>query len=488
MPQIFHQPALAPRQKIRGLGCRCCDPRLAAFTCQANDAFRRSASARPEASRARSNSASRPPARKTAPPAILFENVRIFDGKSDALSTPSFVLVSGNLIKTISPTPIPASEKENDTLIRIEGRGRTLIPGLIDAHAHLMFATLPQSVLLTSDIGFIHVAAVKAAGDMLCRGFTSVRDLGGPVFGLKRGIDAGLAAGPRIWPSGAFISQTGGHGDFRWPNDFPTRPGDASFCERAGASAIADDPGAVRKRAREQLALGASQIKLMAGGGVSSPFDPLDVTQFTPEEMRAGVEAAENWGTYATVHAYTPRAVRQSIAAGVRCIEHGHLLDEATVALMAEKNIFWSLQPFLDIGESPFPENAPSRRKELEIFSGTDAAYRLAIKHKVKTAWGADILFDPKAAAGQGANLTRLLRWHTPAEVLRMATSVNAELLALSGPRSPYEGKLGVVEEGALADLLLLDGDPLANLKLLEQPENVLVVMKDGQICKNAAP
>jgi imidazolonepropionase-like amidohydrolase len=496
VPQIDRQPGPAspkpPRQRalrgnIRAYGCRCCDPRLAAFTCQASDDGFRGAAAPGAATESPAEPAPPAPAQGSEASAILFENVRIFDGVTDALSAPSFVLVSGNLIETISPAPIPAPE-ENAALLRIEGRGRTLMPGLIDAHAHLMFALLPQLAILTSDIGFTHVAAVKAAGDMLLRGFTSVRDLGGPVFGLKRGIDAGLASGPRIWPSGAFISQTGGHGDFRWPNDLPARPFDHSFGERAGASAIADDPAAVRKRAREQLALGASQIKLMAGGGVASPFDPLDVTQFTLEEMRAGVEAAENWGAYAAVHAYAPRAVRQAIAAGVRCIEHGQLLDEATVALMAEKGVWWSLQPFLDIGESPFPEGSPSRRKELEMFRGTETAYRLAIKHKLKTAWGADILFDPKAAAAQGANLTRLLRWRTPAEILQTATSVNAELLALSGPRSPYEGKLGLVEAGALADLLLLDGDPLANINLLEQPEkNLLVVMKDGRIYKNIA-
>jgi imidazolonepropionase-like amidohydrolase len=155
------------------------------------------------------------------------------------------------------------------------------------------------------------------------------------VFGLKRGIDLGLVPGPRIWPSGAFISQSGGHGDFRLPNELPAAPGSFSFSERVGAAAIADNPDTVRLRAREQLALGASQLKLMAGGGVASSFDPLDVTQYTVPELRAAVEAAENWGTYVTVHAYTPRAVRQAIEAGVQCIDHGQMLDEATAQLMA---------------------------------------------------------------------------------------------------------------------------------------------------------
>jgi imidazolonepropionase-like amidohydrolase len=373
------------------------------------------------------------------------------------------------------------------TPLRIAGGGRTLTPGLIDAHTHLMFATVPQAMLSSADIGFMNVAAVKAAGDMLLRGFTTVRDVGGPVFGLKRGIDAGLAVGPRIWPSGAFLSQTGGHGDFRLPNEFPAGAGHASYAERVMATAIADDPGEVRKRAREQLALGASQLKLMAGGGVSSLYDPLDVTQYTTAEMRAAVEAAENWGTYVCVHAYTPRAVRQALEAGVRCIEHGQLLDEPTAALMAEKSAWWSLQPFLEDEDMiAFPPGSPASKKQMQMIAGTDRAYGLARQYKIKTAWGTDILFDAKLASRQGRQLTKLKRWYEPIEILKMATSVNAELLALSGLRSPYEGRLGVVQEGALADLLLMDGDPIADLHLIDDPaRNFKLIMKDGAIYKN---
>ena len=329
----------------------------------------------------------------------------------------------------------------------------------------------------------------RSAEDMLLRGFTSIRDLGGPVYGLKRGIDLGLVPGPRIWPSGAFISQSGGHGDFRLPNELPAAPGSFSFSERVGAAAIADNPDAVRLRAREQLALGASQIKLMAGGGVASDYDPLDVTQYTVPELRAAVEAAENWGTYVTVHAYTPRAVRQAIEAGVKCIDHGQMLDEDTVKLMARTGTWWSLQPFVDTGRSPYPEGSANRRKQLEMFAGTDTAYALAKKHKLKIAWGTDTLFNAETAATQGAQLAGMVRWFTPAEALRIATSGNAELLALSGLRSPYEGKLGVVEEGALADLLLVDGNPLENIDLVADAErNFMVIMKDGKIFKDAVP
>jgi imidazolonepropionase-like amidohydrolase len=258
----------------------------------------------------------------------------------------------------------------------------------------------------------------------------------------------GLVPGPRIWPAGAFISQSGGHGDFRLPNELPARPGDHSFSERAGAAAIADSPDAVRQRAREQLALGASQVKLMAGGGVASTYDALDVTQYTVAELRAAVEAAENWGTYVTVHAYAPRAVRQAIEAGVKCIDHGQLLDEATVKLMAENGIWWSLHPFLDNRPSPFPEGSPNRKRQLEMYAGTDAAYALARKYGIKTAWGTDTLFDAEVAAPQGSQLAQMVRWYSPAEVLKMGTATNGELLALSGSRSPLCGQGGYRRSG----------------------------------------
>ena len=416
----------------------------------------------------------------TSAPETLIRNVRVFDGTSAALSPPTSVLIRADKIAAIGAVTAPGATV-------IEGAGRTLMPGLIDAHTHIMFISLPQAALLTSDVGFVNLAAAKAANDMLMRGFTSIRDLGGPSLGLKRAIDTGLAVGPRIWPSGAMISQTGGHGDFRLPNEIPAAPDAFGYAERIGAAAIADDEATVRKRAREQLALGASQIKLMAGGGVSSNFDPLDVTQFTVGELRAAVEAAENWGTYVTVHAYTPRAVQQAIAAGVKCIDHGNMLDEQTAKLMADKGIWWSMQPFTDDHPSPFAEGSPNRIKQLTMFGGTDTAYALAKKHKVRTAWGTDILFDPAVAADQGAMLAKMVKWYTPVEALRMATRDNAELLALSGPRSPYPGKLGVIEAGALADILLVDGDPTTDLALVVNPDrNFRLIMKGGRIYKNS--
>ena len=417
---------------------------------------------------------------------VLFENVRVFDGKGDALSAPTNVLVRGNRIERISTAPIPV-DRRADTRI-IPGGGRTLMPGLIDAHWHAMMASVPMLVLMTGDVGYLNLLASREAQATLMRGFTSVRDLSGLAFGLKRAIDEGIVAGPRIWPSGAMISQSGGHGDFRMPHEVPAaRNAPLSRGEAIGGGMIADSPDEVRKRAREQLMLGASQLKLAAGGGVSSMYDPIDVSQYTEEEFRAAVEAAENWGTYVTVHAYTPRAIQTAVRAGVKVIDHGQLMDEATAKLMAEKGVWLSIQPFLD-NEFSNPQVGEARAKQLEVSAGTDRAYALAKKFGIKTAFGTDILFSPKMPATQGAQLATLTRWYTPPEILRMATSTNAQLLALSGPRNPYPGALGVVEEGALADLLLVDGDPTADIRLVADPgRNFLVIMKDGRIFKNTA-
>jgi imidazolonepropionase-like amidohydrolase len=419
----------------------------------------------------------------TPPPATLFQNVRIFDGRSDKLSNPSNVLVRGNTIETISAQPIPA-DSQADTVI-IDGGGRTLMPGLIDNHWH---ATLIRVTPAESfgDVSYNSLLAGAEATDTLMRGFTTVRDLGGPVFGLKRAIDEGIIPGPRIYPSGAVITVTSGHGDFRDPTDLPRRKGVLARMEMLGGAMVADSPDEVRTRVREQLMQGACQIKLTAGGGVSSPFSPVDVTTFTEAELRAAVEAAENWGTYVAVHAFTPAAIQRSIAAGAKVIEHGMLMDEATAKLMAEKGTWLSMQPIPEALVLGFPEGSVQRAKGEEVLKGIGPTYELAKKYKLKTAWGTDVLFSRALAQQQGAILASMIQWFTPAETLVMATSTNAELLALSGKRNPYPGKLGVVEKGALADLLLVDGNPLENINLIADPhKNFVVIMKDGKVYKN---
>ena len=417
--------------------------------------------------------------------ATLFQNVRVFDGRKAAISAPSNVLVKDGIIARISESPIAVDA--NAKVRTIAAGGRLLMPGLIDAHWHAFMAATPQMVLMTADPNYLHLLAARQAEATLMRGFTTVRDLGGPVFGLKRAIDEGVVVGPRIYPSGAFISQTSGHGDFRFAFEVPrTLGGPLSHSELEGIAAIADSPDEVRLRSREQLRHGASQIKLMAGGGVASPYNPIELTQYTAPEIRAAVEAADNWGTYVTVHAYTPRAIRQAIAAGVKCIEHGQLIDEPTAKLLADNGIWWSLQPLLDDEDAPPLVNPVSQQKALVVFAGTDNAYKLAKKYNIKTAFGTDILFDARLTTRQGAILAKLVRWYAPAEVLKMATADNGSLMALSGFINPYPGKLGVVEEGAIADLLLVDGNPLENMKLVADPDrNFLIIMKGGTIYKD---
>ncbi|WP_287053863.1 amidohydrolase family protein [Mesorhizobium sp.] len=412
---------------------------------------------------------------------VLFENVRIFDGKGAALSAPSSVLVQGNLIVRISTSPIAAEGAQ-----RIAGNGRTLMPGLIDAHWHAMLiASTPAEAM--GDIGFANLAAGDEATDTLMRGFTTVRDVGGPAFGLKRAIDQGIIAGPRMYPSGAMITVTSGHGDFRQLSDLPrTIGGLFTPMERNGGSIVVDSPDEVRLRAREQFMQGAALLKLTAGGGVSSPHSPLDVTTFTEPELRAAVEIAENWGTYVAAHAFTSDAIRKAVAAGVKCIEHGFLMDEATAKLIAEKDVWLSLQPLPELMRTSLREGSVERAKADEVWPGIGRTYELAKKYNIKTAWGTDVLFSRALAKQQGAILASLVRWYTPAEALVMATGTNAELLALSGLRNPYPGKLGVIEEGALADLLLVEGNPLENLDLVADPaNNFKIIMKDGLIYKN---
>lgn len=418
------------------------------------------------------------------PTAVLIENVRIFDGQSARLSGPSNVLVVGNVITSISAQPIAAPTGAQVT--RIQGGGRTLMPGLIDNHVHIALSTTGQADLLSPAVTaeVLQARATAEAGDMLMRGFTAVRDLGGPMLTARPMIDKGELPGPRIYPSGAMISQTSGHGDSRLPTERSRRFfGEVSKGEQLGANFIADGRDEVLTATRENLRAGASQIKVMAGGGAASAYDPLDVSQYTLDEMKAAVEAADDWNTYVTVHAYTPRAVRRAVEAGVKCIEHGQLLDEDTMKLLAGKGVWLSLQAL-----DPAPPTAPesTRVKKAQVIDGTDNAFKWAKKYGVKLAWGTDYLFDPRQNAKQAADILKLKQWFTPAEVLKLVTHDNAQLLALSGPRNPYPGKLGVVETDALADLLLVDGDPLANIDLIGDPaKNFVVIMKDGKVYKN---
>jgi imidazolonepropionase-like amidohydrolase len=469
--------------------CLCCQPQLQSAARRINrDLSRRGFIAGTGASLAslglvQAAGARAAPPRLTAP--IVFGNFLLFDGKSEALRGGLGLVVEGNRIKQIASGDLTPS----DGARMIDCGGRVIMPGLIDAHWHSIFAALPVSALLSADVGYIFLAASAEAERTLMRGFTTVRDLGGPSFALKQAIDDGLAKGPRIYPSGAMITTTGGHGDLRPLSDLPRSPGGPlSYMERTGGANIADSANEVRLRVREQLLQGASQIKLVGGGGVSSPRTTLDMFTFSEPELRAGVEAAADRNTYVAVHAYPPAAIRRAIAAGARCIEHGHLMDKATAKLMAEKGVWLSTQPFVG-DDDTVPLSGQSRINQLQVIAGTNTVYALANEHKIKTAFGTDLLFSSNIAERQGVMLTHLTRWYDNADILKMATSVNGELLAMSGSRNPYEGKLGVIEERALADLLVIDGNPIDDIALVAKPDkNFMVIMKDGRIYKNTLP
>lgn len=412
--------------------------------------------------------------------AILITNAEIFDGVNEKTFKGN-VLIEGNRIQKISELPIAV-----ENAITINGQGKFLMPGLIDAHWHSYMSCNTMIDLLTADAAYTQFKAGQEAERTLLRGFTTIRDAGGPVFGLKRAIDEEIIAGPRIYPSGSIISQTGGHGDFRAVYDEP-RPFECcglTHTEEIGAAIIADGVDAVTVAARNNLRLGASQIKLMTGGGVASLYDRLEDTQYFEEEIHAAVMAAEDAGTYVMVHVYVPRAIARAIHAGVKSIEHGHLIDELTMELIAQKDVWLSMQPFT-LNDNTFPTKEQQAKHE-RVVEGTDNTYRLAKKYKVKLAWGTDLLFNPANTKNQNKDIGKLQTWFSNFEILKMITHDNAQLLALSGIRNPYPGKLGVIEEGAWADLILTNGNPLKDITLLENPEdNIPFIMKGGKIYKN---
>lgn len=416
-------------------------------------------------------------------PRILFTNVHVFDGVNAKRIENANVLVEGNLIKQVSRQSIPA-----DGATVINGGGRTLIPGLIDAHWHVMFNSITNAEILTADLPHLVIIGTKSADATLMRGFTTVRDVGGNPFAIKKAIDRGIIPGPRIFPSGPMISQTSGHSDGNPYTAVPSaNPNELSYLERNALLMRADGVEQVTLRVREALRMGASQIKIATGGGVSSIYDPLDVTQYTEAEVKAAVTAAENWGTYVASHTFTDRATQMALRAGVKSVEHGFLLTDETFKMMVEKGAWLSIQPLLDDEDAFTFADPVSRAKWIEVTQGTDNAYTTAKKYGVKVAFGTDMLFDPATAAKQGKFMAKLKRWYTPYEALKMATSGNAELLALSGPRNPYQaGALGVVREGAYADLILVNGNPLEKLDLVADPaKNFVVIMRDGTIHKN---
>jgi imidazolonepropionase-like amidohydrolase len=443
-------------------------------------------------------------AEDTKPGQILITNVNIFDGKSDKLAMGMGVLVEGNLIKQIGK----GLTAGNGATV-IDGGGRTLMPGLIDGHAHMMLNQDFPVIETNLDITDLAFNGVIVAERFLMDGFTAVRDVGGPTFGLQRAIDLGRIIGPRVYPSGAFLSQTSGHGDFRDradPGFSHNDAGDLSNFERMGMGQVADGVPEVLKATRLNLRNGATQIKIMGGGGGASRFDPIDTTQYSKEEICAIVEAAADWGTYVAAHVFTDRSVNRLLDCGVKSFDHGFFISEKTMQRIAAEGGFvvpqmWGISP--DLAKNPLmaPDKIPLVRALGEQFKDFG---RNLLKHGVKVVFASDYV-------GKFADAERARRyeiwWRTQTfdsnyEVLKQLTSTAGELLALSGPRNPYQaGKQGVIEEGAYADILLVDGNPLEDISVIggatewfdADPEwkpidTLNLIMKDGVIYKNTLP
>lgn len=420
----------------------------------------------------------------------LIKNVNLWDGTSKKLQEGMDLLITDNLITEIAKNIVEAKAD-----LIIDGNGKTMIPGLIDAHVHL--ASTMSSSKIRNDMDWMYTAmrAAKSAEIFLMLGFTTVRDLGGPSFGIKKAVDEDLYPGPRIYPSGAYISQTSGHGDGRNPNEpsthwsgGPMHPSDAM-----GWSFVVDGVSEVLKASRENLRKGATQLKVMAGGGIDSEFDPIHSIQFTVAEMEAAVQAAADWDTYVAVHIYNAKGAIRALNAGVKCLDHGHLINEEVIKLLKEKDAwlvpqtFWTTAPpdFWAPGLGTIPPELDLKIKP--VLAGTVNAMNLAKKYAVNIGFGSDAYGNLGFEKLALTEFTARTQWFTPIEILKQATSENAKLLGLSGQTNPYrEGKLGVIEVGSYADLLIYQGNPLKNLDVIVKPkENLKLIMKDGKLFKN---
>ena len=412
----------------------------------------------------------------------LINNVQIFDG-TDIITSNGAVRIEGNLIKEVSKIPLEANSDEKE----IDGQGKFLMPGLIDTHIHLAWNLSPGQTSFVAPEYLAALALVEAKATLM-RGFTSVRDTGGPARGVKMAIDQGFFVGPRIWYSGAAIGMTAGHSDMRPISTRPRQMGGESWTdgESSGITVFADGVPEVLTATRMQMRRGAHFIKMFTTGAVSGLYDPLDISEYSFDEIKAAADEAKRWNTYLAVHSYNDKGTQAALNAGAMSIEHATLITEETAKLIAEKGAFLSTQTGIYLEDAPADWSADQKAKQQAAKEGLDNLFKLAKKYKIKMSLGTDLVGDMEIKKQQAFELTNRLKWFTPTEILQQATSNNAELLYMSGPRNPYPGKLGVIEVGAYADLLLIDGSPVDNMKLFNAPEkNLLVIMKDGKIAKN---
>jgi imidazolonepropionase-like amidohydrolase len=421
------------------------------------------------------------------PSRVLFTNVRIFDGTSEKLIQNGSVVVEGNMITGVSDEPLAAANA-----VVIDGGGRTLMPGMIEGHGHVTYSSPLPDMMLNHDPTEQAIRSARRAQDYLMAGFTTIRDMGGASVGVQKALDAGMFPGPRIYSSGPSISQTSGHGDFRTANDgHPYFDGrvSAGVADRLGWTRIADGVDEVRRAVRDNLFRGAAQIKIMTSGGVTSFTDPLFAPEYSPEEIKVAVYEASKYGTYVAVHAQTDAGVVAALDAGAISIEHGLILEEETVKRMAEVGAYYNPQAFLalqDVSSNPMFQDPIQQQKNRQVAEGAPQAIAWAKQYGVKILWGTDVFFGDDAFVNFRQEFAYRDRFFTPIEQMQQVTGINGEILALSTWKDPYpHGDLGVIQEGAYADILLIDGDPSKDIKILMDSNNIDLIMKDGVIYKN---
>lgn len=419
---------------------------------------------------------------------LLIEHVNVFDGYHETLTEGASIVVEDGLVRDILQEPVG----HEDFAQVIDGGGRTAMPGMADSHAHLGMSA-PQGKFETLRMDELAIRSTRFAREMLERGFTTVRDAGGVVYGLKATIDEGFIPGPRIFPSHACISQTCGHADFRsnraqerLPNGEHTAPQ-----MRTGGMVLADGVDQVMRAVRDQLFLGASQIKLMTGGGLSSKFDHLYTAQYTFEELKAAVDCASDYGTYVMAHIYTPACMQRAARAGVKSFEHATLMDEETARIIQDKGIWVCPGPQFGSNVRRAGTGAPKasgHQIPIETMMAAEAqSTELINRFDLPIVFGTDASDDPDyVAKRQHGDISLFKKRFGSLKTLRALTGNVYELGKLCTYQHPYpDGKLGILEAGSYADLLLVDGNPVADADVLADTDNIQLVMKGGVIYKN---
>jgi imidazolonepropionase-like amidohydrolase len=414
------------------------------------------------------------PEEKPAMPMLLFRNFRLLEPAFGEVRSGYELLVEGDTIRELSDKPIKAEAADI-----VDCGGRTLMPGLIDSHVHVFLSEVVIRSMESMPLTLMTARAIGLMKGMIDRGFTTVRDTGGADWGIKEAVDKGHVAAPRLFIAGQAIGPTGGHSDPRRRTDFGTR------CQCCNAMAytmnVSDGVSAVRKSVREQMRLGADHIKIMMSGGVASPYDPLDSLQFSLDEVRTAVEEAAAFGRYVCAHAYTPEAITRAAQCGVRAIEHGNLIDDASATLMAEKGMFLTanLVAYYAMKEraAEFGMDGDMLAKNDLVIDGGLRSLEICKRAGVPVAYGSDLLGQLQVDQSREFLLRREVL--SPIEIIRSATTVGAQLLRM-------EGKLGTLRAGAYADMILVDGNPLEDLGLLQdQGARLPVIMKGGAFHKN---